>query len=300
MREKGVRLCEAGKNDVAEVSVLREVTPADLQADRVQEETRAVSASVETMTQPKQKPGRSKQNYGTPKRFIQAIQRRLRIQEFLFDFAADADNAKAPRYWTKQDDSLSKSAAEWAAQIEGGWGWLNPEFADIDPWAELCHKTKDEGGSVALLVPAGVGANWFRDHVDGRAHVLLLNGRLCFIEDWATTIDPATLKPDKGPPRFYTSEPLYPKDCICCLFSPRIAAGYEVWDWRAPVEEKPRCESALQHGWNYYDCMLPQGHDGEHEWTERGKRPLVWSGSGTVYAGPISDREDNDEDGMIW
>ena len=60
---------------------------------------------------------------------------------------------------------------------------------------------------MAFLVPAAVGSNWFRDYVDGKALVLLLNGRLSF--DGA------------GP---------YPKDCILCLYG--IEPGYEVWSWR--------------------------------------------------------------------
>jgi len=164
------------------------------------------------VTQPEQKPGRSKQNYGTPANFIRAVQWILGIDEFLFDFAADAENAKAPRHWNERDNSLSKSGEAWAAQIVGGWGWLNPPFNEIGPWAAACRAAKEEGGSIAFLVPAGVGANWFRDHVDGHAKVLLLNGRLAFMPDKPTW--------------------LYPKDCILCLYSPDIQPGYEVWDWK--------------------------------------------------------------------
>lgn len=49
MREKGVRLCSEQNSNVDEVSVLREVAPADLEAYRVQEAARANSASVETI-----------------------------------------------------------------------------------------------------------------------------------------------------------------------------------------------------------------------------------------------------------
>lgn len=182
------------------------------------------------MTMPMQKPGRSKQNYATPSNFIKATKRMLGIDAFTFDFAADAENTKADHWWTKENDSLSRSVMEWYFATDGGWGWLNPPFSDIDPWAERCNRLREVGGSVAFLVPAGVGANWFRDHVDGKALVLFLNGRLCFIEDWATTIDPASVK--KGTPHFYKSEPLYPKDCILCLYSPMFEPGYQVWTWK--------------------------------------------------------------------
>lgn len=164
------------------------------------------------MSQPAQKPGRSKQTYGTPENFLVAVKRRLGIREFAFDFAADYENAKAPRHWGEEVNSLSQPADEWVAKIGDGWGWLNPPFSEIGPWAQKCCEVKDADGQIAFLVPAGVGANWFRDHVDGHARVLLLNGRLAFM-------------PDK--PKW-----LYPKDCILCLYSPAVPPGYEVWTWR--------------------------------------------------------------------
>ena len=165
------------------------------------------------MPEPKQKPFRSKQNYGTPENFLEATRRRLGIVGFAFDYAADRENAKAPLFWCEADDSLSFTGSEWASRIlPNEWGWLNPPFTTIGPWAQRCREMKAAGGQIAFLVPAGIGANWFRDHVDGHALVLLLNGRLAFMPDKPTW--------------------LYPKDCILCLYSPRIESGYEVWDWR--------------------------------------------------------------------
>lgn len=164
------------------------------------------------MTEPKQKPFRSKQNYGTPLNFLTATKQRLGIKEFAFDFAAESENAKAPLFWSESDNSLQYSGHEWVGVCEGGWGWLNPPFTTIGPWAAACRAMRDAGGSVAFLVPAAVGSNWFRDHVDGHALVLLLNGRLAFMPD----------KPNW----------LYPKDCILALYSPHVTPGYEVWNWR--------------------------------------------------------------------
>jgi phage N-6-adenine-methyltransferase len=164
------------------------------------------------MSMPAQKPHRSKQDYATPSNFITATKALLKIDAFTFDFAANLDNRKAPRYWSEQDDSLSKTPKQWAAKIKTGWGWLNPPFADITPWAKRCAQTRAHGGSIAFLIPAAVGANWFRDHVDGHAMVLVLNGRLAFMPDH---------------PRA-----LYPKDCILALYGPHVMPGYLVWSWK--------------------------------------------------------------------
>lgn len=173
------------------------------------------------MTMPEQKPHRSKQNYATPENFIEATKRRLGIQAFAHDFAADASNTTAETFFDEARDALSVS--DWASYCRSGWGWLNPPFTAIRPWARKCAEAKAAGGSIALLVPAAVGSNWFRDHVDGQALVLLLNGRLAFM-------------PDK--PKW-----LYPKDTILALYSRNVRPGYEVWSWK-PSTWKPAVAAA--------------------------------------------------------
>lgn len=160
-----------------------------------------------TITMPLQRPGRSVQTYATPRHFLEVVKRRLEIREFLCDFAADEFNTAAAAWFDEAQDALR--VPRWADHIVGGWGWLNPPFANIAPWAAKCVETKRDGGSIAFLVPASVGANWFRDSVDGHARVLQLNGRLDFI-----------------------AGSLYPKDCILALYSPAIEPGYQVWRWR--------------------------------------------------------------------
>lgn len=158
-------------------------------------------------TPPTQKPGKSFQAYSTPDDFLIAVKMRLGIREFSIDLAADASNRKAKRWFDEQTDALSR--AHWSQEIgRGKWGWLNPPFADIAPWAERCVRTAQHGGQVAFLTPASVGANWFADHVYNHALVLALQSRLDFIPG-----------------------ELYPKDCILSLYGPTIAPGFVLWDW---------------------------------------------------------------------
>jgi len=156
------------------------------------------------MAEPRQQPGCSRQDYGTPPEFLQAVKAKLRIVDFTIDLAADAANRVTDGYFDRHDDALTKS---WP---EVGWNWLNPPYSDIAPWAKRCAELRARGGSVVLLVPAGIGSNWFRDHVHGKALVLALNGRLTFEGCTAP----------------------YPKDCILALYSPEIAPGFDVWNWR--------------------------------------------------------------------
>jgi phage N-6-adenine-methyltransferase len=172
------------------------------------------------MATPQQKPGRSRQDYRTPDDFTAAVKRRLGIAGFVHDFAAHAENTQARTWFGPGSDSYTDAlvAPSWSRYCRHGWGWLNPEFSNIEPWAKRCAATAAEGGHIALLVPASIGADWFRDHVDGRALVLALNGRLAFID---------------GKPR-----DLYPKDCLLALYSPLVAPGFEVWSWRTQLRGK--------------------------------------------------------------
>lgn len=156
--------------------------------------------------------GASKQNYATPACLIEPVKAMLGIKRFAFDFAADRFNAKADDWWTERDDSLVKTPQDWLDAVGTGWGWLNPPFNDITPWARRCRQLQRLGGSVAFLVPASVGANWHRDWVHDKAYVLFLNGRIPFMPD----------KPTWG----------YPKDCYLALYTPGRHAGYDVWSWR--------------------------------------------------------------------
>ena len=170
------------------------------------------------MTMPRQRPYRSKQDYTTPQVFIDAVKMWLDIRTFAFDFAADKTNTKAVRYRTEQDDSLSIPATEWARHCGQGWGWLNPPFARIEPWVQMCilacFNTRAGGARIALLVPASVGSNWYRDNIHQQpgVNVLFLNGRIPFMPDKPTW--------------------LYPKDTMLVLFGTGQPFQSDVWTWR--------------------------------------------------------------------
>ncbi len=90
-----------------------------------------------------------------------------------------------------------------------GLCWLNPEFSDIDPWAERCATEAALGAHIAFLVPASTGATWFRKHVVGYADVRFLTDRVCF--------------DGKSP---------FPKDCLLAYYHPNGGKVMEGWSWK--------------------------------------------------------------------
>ena len=94
------------------------------------------------------------------------------------DLAADAENAKAPKFHTKEQDSLSMS---WTGL---GHMWLNPPYANIGDWAEkaaMSSMSFAPGDMLFMLVPASVGSNWYWEFVNGYAETCIITPRLKFI-----------------------------------------------------------------------------------------------------------------------
>lgn len=164
------------------------------------------------MTMPVQTPGKSRQDYQTPPELLMAVETRLGAP-LVWDLAATAENAVARQFYALEDgvDALGQ---RWATEIYDahrgrGWAWLNPPFADIEPWAKKCTEQAAQGLNIAMLVPASVGANWWRYFVEPFAYVLHLNPRVTFVGQ------------AQG----------YPKDCSLVLYTPVRMTGSQVWRW---------------------------------------------------------------------
>ncbi len=126
-------------------------------------------------TVPAQKPATSKQDYQTDPAFIRAVVKRW--GPLSFDLAAHSLNTQCPRfYYSKEQNSLVQ---DWGRRL--GNLWLNPPFADIEPWAAKCSRTKLVGSRILFLTPAAVSTNWFAEHVFGHARVFAVRPRLTFV-----------------------------------------------------------------------------------------------------------------------
>lgn len=158
-------------------------------------------------TMPLQKPGESKQDYGTPPEVLAAVRKKLGITEFDIDLAASYENKVCASCYTELTDSLSHTTP-W--KVGDGWNWLNPPYAKIEPWVYKAWSESLLGAKTAVLVPAGVGSNWWGNWVHGKAHTLLMHGRVQFVG----------------------AEGLYPKDTVVLLYASMCRGGYEFWNWR--------------------------------------------------------------------
>lgn len=81
----------------------------------------------------------------TPRSLFDPLHRRHR---FTLDAAASASNAMLPRFWTIEEDALSRS---WAVEM----CWVNPPFSNLPGWvAKASHEVAHGCLGVVMLLPA--------------------------------------------------------------------------------------------------------------------------------------------------
>lgn len=123
--------------------------------------------------------------WATPLKFFKEVE--AEFGPFDLDPAADATNAKAPKFYTKEDDGLSKV---WFGKV-----WCNPPYGrGIGAWVEraaLSLTTLTQVGYdppeyvttdlVVMLLPARTDTKWWHDCVIPHAdEIRFIKGRLRF------------------------------------------------------------------------------------------------------------------------
>ena len=156
---------------------------------------------------PTQKPGNSEQDVQTPPELLRAIERQFHVDEWTLDLAANAQNAVCDDYLGPgsllAQDALS---VQWP---QAGDLWLNPPFADIEPWVAKAWDTRECGARIFVLVPASIGSAWYQALVFERAHVIALAPRVTFVGHASP----------------------YPKDLILAIYS-AVRGGFSTWRWK--------------------------------------------------------------------
>lgn len=157
-------------------------------------------------TGPSIKRGRSKQDHGTPREFLDAVEKRF--GKICWDLAAHRENRVVNQYLGPGSVIAENSLAyDW--NLLNGVLWLNPEFANIEPWARMCSLNRFRHSPLLMLTPASIGTDWFSDFVKDRAFVLGLSPRMTFVG----------------------SDDPYPKDLMLSVFYAGLS-GFDTWRWK--------------------------------------------------------------------
>lgn len=102
-----------------------------------------------------------------------------RVGPFGLDPCATAASAKAPRFFTTEDDGLSR---DWAAECRGGAVWLNAPYSDVEAWITKALAESARGCTVVALLPARTCTRWFHVVIaaQDRCELWFCRGRLRF------------------------------------------------------------------------------------------------------------------------
>lgn len=95
--------------------------------------------------------------------------------EFHFDVdvCETDENAKCKKYYTTQDDGLSKS---WVGTV-----WCNPPYGRaIGQWIRKAFVEAANGSTVVMLLPVRTDTKWFHEYIYGRAEIRFIRGRIKF------------------------------------------------------------------------------------------------------------------------
>lgn len=107
--------------------------------------------------------------WATPQDFFDKYNKQY---NFTLDVCANQENAKVPRFFTKEDDGL---AQEWV-----GVCWMNPPYGrTIGQWMKKAYESSLRGTTVVCLVPSRTDTKWWHDYAV-RGDIEFIKGRLKF------------------------------------------------------------------------------------------------------------------------
>lgn len=96
---------------------------------------------------------------------------------FTLDPASREYNHKCKKYYTEQDDGLSK---DWSDEVV----FCNPPYGrSISKWVKKCYEEhKKHGVTVVMLIPSRTDTSWFHNYIYNKAtEIRFIKGRLKFI-----------------------------------------------------------------------------------------------------------------------
>lgn len=113
--------------------------------------------------------------WGTPDEYFDELNREF---GFTLDAAATPENAKLPKFYTKEDNGLNQ---DWRGETV----WLNPPYGGrgtIEAWVKKAWKEHFNGVTTVLLLPARPDVGYWHDYCM-KGEIRYHRGRLKFIND---------------------------------------------------------------------------------------------------------------------
>ena len=128
-----------------------------------------------------------RQDWETPQEFVELIEKKLNFK-FDLDSCAYDHTAKAPKWYTEEDDALKQ---DWTIKPKTNV-WMNPPYGGALPtWLEYAYnQSQIHDSRVVCLIPARTDTAWFHD-IATRGLIVFLRGRIKFQQQGEKTGSPA-------------------------------------------------------------------------------------------------------------
>jgi len=112
-------------------------------------------------------------NWATPNWFVRKLENELHIK-FTLDPCTTQEKAKAPNYFTIEDDGLNQS---W----EGHNVFVNPPYSNNKEWVKKCYEESLKPNTlVVLLIPARTDTRYFHEICMKADLIYFIKGRIKF------------------------------------------------------------------------------------------------------------------------
>lgn len=110
--------------------------------------------------------------WATPIKFFKELNKEF---EFTLDPCATKENAKCKKYYTKEDNGLTK---DW----NGERVFCNPPYGrEIQYWVKKCYEeNKSNNTFIVMLIPARTDTSYFHDYIYHKQEIRFIRGRLKF------------------------------------------------------------------------------------------------------------------------
>lgn len=121
--------------------------------------------------------------WGTPPEFFNKLDK---IYKFTLDPCATFENHKCDKYYTLEDDGLSKS---WENEVV----FVNPPYSDIGQWVKKAHyEATYNSATVVMLIPARTDTKYWHNYIMSDANkIYFIKGRLKFANPFTSVSNSA-------------------------------------------------------------------------------------------------------------
>lgn len=127
--------------------------------------------------------------WATPRLFYEELNEEF---NFTLDPCCTKENHKCEKYYTKEDDGLTKS---WKNERV----FMNPPYGkEIIKWVKKAYSENKEGTLIVCLLPARTDTKWFHEFIYKKHEIRFIKGRLKFNDGKQSAPFPSMLVIMKG------------------------------------------------------------------------------------------------------